>query len=164
MPWHVLEDRGWGEAVSSGALASLGAVFGKLGGYAVCGKTDLVHWVFMLYGGPRDRDVKPRIWLNVIVAIAFYGAMALSNGAMLGLFLRAMSKMGSTKATILNVCANFLVSGVLGRVLFQETLSERWFLGAMLMLVGSSLVASSCSTRTGICQSAKTPATNIKKE
>ncbi len=165
MPWHVLEDRGWGEAVSSGVLASLAAVFGKVGGYAVRGETGMMHWVFVLYGGgPRDAEVNPGIWPSVIVAMAFYGAMVLSNGAMLGLLLRAMDKMGSTNATILNVCVNYLVSGVFGRVLFRETLSERWCLGAMLMLAGSCLVASSCSTRRGICQSAKTPTEDIKKE
>lgn len=57
------------------------------------------------------------------------------------LFTRALTASPSTtKVTITNTTANFLVTGVLGMLVFRENVNAQWLLGAALMAAGCIIV------------------------
>lgn len=71
----------------------------------------------------------------------FFGLNILCNIIMWALFTRALTASPSTtKVTITNTSANFLVTGLLGMVVFAEPIGGLWWLGAAAMAAGCILV------------------------
>lgn len=71
----------------------------------------------------------------------FFALNLLSNFIMWALFTRALTASPSTtKVAITNTTANFLVTAVLGMVVFRELVGGLWWLGAVLMASGCILV------------------------
>lgn len=65
----------------------------------------------------------------------------LSNFAMWALFTRALTASSSaTKVSITNTAANFVVTAVLGMLVFNERVDALWWLGAGMMGAGCILV------------------------
>lgn len=60
---------------------------------------------------------------------------------MWALFTRALTAGSSaTRVSILNTSANFLVTAILGFVVFSESLPPLWFLGATFLVVGNVVI------------------------
>ncbi|KIW39318.1 uncharacterized protein PV06_09101 [Exophiala oligosperma] len=63
------------------------------------------------------------------------------NAAMWALFTAALTRGDSTtRVSIVNVSANFVITAVLGWMVFGEKLSGLWFLGAGLLAVGNVVI------------------------
>jgi drug/metabolite transporter (DMT)-like permease len=63
------------------------------------------------------------------------------NIFMVGSFLEGMEESGSVAGTGLASAANFVVSSVLGFLLWEEDFSKEWLLGFSLVIAGSLLLS-----------------------
>jgi hypothetical protein len=60
---------------------------------------------------------------------------------MWGLFTRALTLASSTvRVSIINTSANFIVTAVLGALVFSEKLPGKWWLGASMLVAGSVII------------------------
>lgn len=60
---------------------------------------------------------------------------------MWGLFTRALTLATSTvRVSIINTSANFMVTAVLGALIFSEKLPGVWWLGAAMLVAGSVII------------------------
>lgn len=71
----------------------------------------------------------------------FFGLNLLFNAVMWGLFTRALTLASSTvRVSVINTSANFMITAILGLVIFSETLPALWWLGAALLVAGSVII------------------------
>lgn len=68
------------------------------------------------------------------------GGYIFTQGQMWVLFVKALQRLPSITAVVVNTSANVVASSFLGYILFQEPLPPMWWMGISLMLVGVSLV------------------------
>jgi hypothetical protein len=62
---------------------------------------------------------------------------------MWGLFTRALTLASSTvRVSVINTSANFMVTAVLGALVFSESLPGLWWLGAAFLVAGSVIIGS----------------------
>ena len=60
---------------------------------------------------------------------------------MWGLFTRALTLASSTvRVSVINTSANFMITAVLGALIFSESLPGLWWLGAALLVAGSVII------------------------
>lgn len=60
---------------------------------------------------------------------------------MWGLFTRALTLASSTvRVSIINTSANFVVTAILGALIFSEKLPGLWWLGAAMLVTGSVII------------------------
>lgn len=60
---------------------------------------------------------------------------------MWGLFTRALTLASSTvRVSIINTSANFVITAVMGWIIFTETLPGLWWLGAAMLVAGSVII------------------------
>ena len=60
---------------------------------------------------------------------------------MWGLFTRALTLASSTvRVSVINTSANFMITAVLGALIFSEALPGLWFVGAALLVAGSVII------------------------
>lgn len=72
---------------------------------------------------------------------SFFGLNMIFNGVMWGLFTRALTLASSTvRVSIINTSANFMVTAVLGALIFSEKLPGLWWLGAAMLVAGSVII------------------------
>ncbi|XP_010535294.1 PREDICTED: uncharacterized protein LOC104810648 [Tarenaya hassleriana] len=76
-------------------------------------------------------------------AIFKYGLVVLCNVVMWGCYVNSLRALSSLQATVTNFAANFLLSGLAGFFLFGESLSFRWFAGALSMIIGVLILSKS---------------------
>jgi hypothetical protein len=63
------------------------------------------------------------------------------NGIMWGLFTRALTLASSTtRVSVINTSANFMITAVMGVLIFSETLPGLWLLGAAMLVAGSVII------------------------
>ena len=63
------------------------------------------------------------------------------NGVMWGLFTRALTLASSTvRVSVINTSANFMLTAVLGAIIFSEQLPGLWWLGASMLVAGSVII------------------------
>jgi drug/metabolite transporter (DMT)-like permease len=67
--------------------------------------------------------------------------VVLSNALMWHCFVRSMHESNSVVAATVNACVNLLFTALFGSLLFGESFSLKWILGALLMSLGVVLVA-----------------------
>jgi hypothetical protein len=74
---------------------------------------------------------------------------------MWGLFTRALTLGSSTvRVSIINTSANFMVTAVLGALIFSEKLPGVWWLGAAMLVAGSVIIGMRDETeKTGVVTS-----------
>jgi len=77
------------------------------------------------------------VWLLRGLALAGY---IFTQGQMWVLFVKALQRLPSITAVVVNTSANVVASSVLGYMLFKEPLPLMWWMGVSMMLVGVSLV------------------------
>lgn len=71
----------------------------------------------------------------------FFGLNLLFNAIMWGLFTRALTLASSTvRVSVINTSANFMITAVLGTLIFSESLPGVWWLGAALLVAGSVII------------------------
>ncbi|KAF2682093.1 hypothetical protein K458DRAFT_308081 [Lentithecium fluviatile CBS 122367] len=71
----------------------------------------------------------------------FFGLNLLFNAIMWGLFTRALTLATSTvRVSVINTSSNFMLTAVLGALIFSERLPRLWWLGAALLVAGSVII------------------------
>jgi len=68
--------------------------------------------------------------------------LLICNGLGLRLYVSGMQRSGSLLATVLSTATNTLCTAAIGAVLFGETLSMKWGLGAAMICIGVILLNS----------------------
>ncbi|KAM5476105.1 hypothetical protein MauCBS54593_000788 [Microsporum audouinii] len=125
-------------ALASGAFAAMNRLFAKLTTTELT--TSISRAISHLFSSSKTTTTLD-VAVEYIVRVAFFGLNLLSNFIMWTLFTRALTASPSTtKVTITNTTANFLVTGVLGMLVFRENVNAQWLLGAALMAAGCIIV------------------------
>ena len=80
-------------------------------------------------------------FVELVVRGLFFTCNLLSNALMWILFTRALTAANSTtRVSVLNTSANFMVTAVLGMAVFSEGLPLAWWGGAVMLLTGSVII------------------------
>ncbi|KAI9051658.1 hypothetical protein LZ554_004700 [Drepanopeziza brunnea f. sp. 'monogermtubi'] len=118
-------------AIASGGCAAFNGVFAKLTTTELT--TSFATWVANLVGLANVEG-----GVEVIVRALFFALNLIFNGIMWTLFTKALARgTSTTQVSILNTSANFMLTAVLGWVIFSESLPPLWFLGAALLVAGN---------------------------
>ncbi|KAL2827900.1 hypothetical protein BJY01DRAFT_228797 [Aspergillus pseudoustus] len=122
-------------AVASGAFAALNGLFAKL---TTDEQTEsFANAILSVFGASTEKHP----FLLLIMRGICLGLNVLCNIIMWALFTRALTAAPSTtKVSITNTSANFLVTALLGMIVFREKVSGLWWLGAGMMGGGCILV------------------------
>ncbi|OQR91071.1 hypothetical protein THRCLA_09114 [Thraustotheca clavata] len=115
---------------SSAVSGVIAAVSGMLGKFSSDGSTSLMQYIESQCVGEHCGYVLAG------VRIGFFVAMLLSNALMLNFFVQGLHETDSLTATITSSAANFVVTAILGLLVFGEHLPLQWWLGATVILVG----------------------------
>ncbi|CAD0084639.1 unnamed protein product [Aureobasidium vineae] len=108
-------------AIASGACAALNAW------------AESLSHVFGLSG--------PNKFFEFLVRGLFFVLNLVFNAIMWGLFTRALTLASSTtRVSVINTSANFMITAVLGVLIFSETLPGLWLLGAAMLVAGSVII------------------------
>jgi uncharacterized membrane protein len=79
--------------------------------------------------------------VDVAVRGFFFAMNLVFNAAMWALFTAALTRSDSTtRVSIVNVSANFMVTAILGWMIFAEKLPPLWWLGAGLLAAGNVVI------------------------
>jgi multidrug transporter EmrE-like cation transporter len=71
----------------------------------------------------------------------FFGLNLIFNGIMWALFTKALARgTSTTQVSILNTSSNFMITAVLGWMIFSESLPRLWFVGAALLVAGNVII------------------------
>ncbi|OAG44912.1 hypothetical protein AYO21_00874 [Fonsecaea monophora] len=113
-------------AVSSGACAAFNGVFAKF-------LSSSIATFFSL--SPSNTFV------DLAVRGTFFLLNLLFNALMWGLFTSALTRAESTtRVSIINVSANFVITAVLGALIFGEKLGGMWWVGAGMLAAGNVVI------------------------
>lgn len=118
-------------AVTAGFMAALGSVSAKL--------ATNNHFIldFCQFTVKADLCVQ----ISLLLRIVFFALIFICNGMMWTFFTKSLQYCSSTaEATVTNTASNFLISALVGVVLFNEALSLRWWMGASLIVLGLLLI------------------------
>ena len=67
------------------------------------------------------------------------------------MFLKALAKTDhSLKVVVLNTAANFITTGVMGQIFFNEIMTVKWSVGALIIVTGMSMITMSGSNATTV--------------
>ncbi|KUJ16356.1 uncharacterized protein LY89DRAFT_538398, partial [Mollisia scopiformis] len=121
-------------AILSGGCAAFNGVFAKLTTTELTSK--FATWIANLVGlGNVEGGVE------VVVRAIFFGLNLIFNGIMWTLFTKALARgTSTTQVSILNTSSNFMLTAVLGWLIFSESLPPLWFLGAALLVAGNVII------------------------
>ncbi|RAK75825.1 pyridoxamine-phosphate oxidase PDX3 [Aspergillus fijiensis CBS 313.89] len=125
-------------ALSSGAFAAFNGLFAKLttDTQTTTFAASLLHLVGSTTTNPDDHPILMLAIRGICLALNI-----LCNIIMWALFTRALTASPSTtKVSITNTSANFLVTAVLGMVVFREAVGGLWWVGAAMMGTGCIIV------------------------
>ncbi|KAF2121501.1 hypothetical protein BDV96DRAFT_594694 [Lophiotrema nucula] len=121
-------------AVTSGACAAFNGVFAKLTTTELT--TSWSHSLASTFGLSPDSKL-----FEFILRGLFFALNLLFNAVMWGLFTRALTLATSTvRVSVINTSANFLVTAVLGMMIFSEKMPGLWWLGAACLVTGSVII------------------------
>ncbi|OAL72746.1 hypothetical protein A7D00_2519 [Trichophyton violaceum] len=126
-------------ALASGAFAATNGLFAKLTTTELT--TSISRAISHIFSSSEATTTTLDVIVEYLVRAAFFGLNLLSNFIMWTLFTRALTASPSTtKVTITNTTANFLVTGILGMLVFREKVNAQWLIGATLMAAGCIIV------------------------
>ncbi|KAG9244339.1 hypothetical protein BJ878DRAFT_582658 [Calycina marina] len=118
-------------AVASGGCAAFNGVFAKLTTTELT--TTLATWVADSLGLATIEGS-----VEVVVRALFFGLNIVFNIIMWTLYTKALSRGSSTtQVAIMNTSSNFMVTAILGFIIFSESLPPLWWAGAALLVAGS---------------------------
>ncbi|CAK7262904.1 hypothetical protein SEPCBS57363_000288 [Sporothrix epigloea] len=131
----LLQRNQWiGLALASGACAAMNGVFAKLTTTELT--TRLSHVVARIVGLDAAGAA-----VEVVVRGTFFVLNLVFNGVMWTLFTRALKAGHSaTQVSIMNTSANFVLTALLGLVIFSESLPPLWWAGAALLVAGNVVI------------------------
>jgi len=129
-------------ALFSGTCAALGSLFGKI----AFGNHDLIDHMMVTINGMVldmfDIDV-PLYYVGYICKTMVLLLFIVSNVLMWLFFSKAMALSTSTvEATVVNMAANFIISGFIGRICFGEHASILFYVGLSFILLGLFIILS----------------------
>jgi len=79
--------------------------------------------------------------VEVVVRALFFALNLIFNAIMWTLFTKALARgTSTTQVSILNTSSNFMITAVLGWLIFSESLPPLWFLGAGLLVAGNVII------------------------
>jgi drug/metabolite transporter (DMT)-like permease len=76
-----------------------------------------------------------------VLRITGFVGIFVCNAIGLSYYLKAMEQNNTIVVVVLSSAANFLITGVLGKLIFGEILSRFWSIGSLLVMGGMCLVA-----------------------
>ncbi|KAJ8060495.1 hypothetical protein OCU04_010817 [Sclerotinia nivalis] len=121
-------------AVASGACAAFNGVFAKLTTTQLT--TSFAEHVAGFFGLGKGEKV-----VEYGVRGIFFLLNLVFNGIMWTLFTKALARGTSTvQVSIINTSSNFMITAVLGFIIFSESLPPLWFLGAALLVAGNVII------------------------
>ncbi|KAI7284807.1 hypothetical protein KC345_g2097 [Hortaea werneckii] len=132
---EISQQSGWlFYAVASGGCAALNGVFAKLTTTQLT--TTWATHVSRVFGLEEPSHIT-----NVLVRGLCFLLNLAFNAVMWGLFTRALTLATSTvRVSVINTSANFMVTAILGAMIFKESLPGTWWLGASFLVAGSVII------------------------
>ncbi|RSL73228.1 hypothetical protein CEP54_000360 [Fusarium duplospermum] len=128
-------------AVASGACAAFNGVFAKLTTTELT--TTLSNWIAQLLGLSSVEHI-----VEYVVRALFFALNLTFNGVMWTLFTKALARgTSTTQVSIMNTSTNFMVTAVLGALIFSEALPPLWWAGAALLVAGNVIVGRKDETK-----------------
>jgi drug/metabolite transporter (DMT)-like permease len=85
-----------------------------------------------------DGSLVPQIPIRIVFGL---GILAF-NSIMLSLYVQVLQSVSALQASLLAFVCNYLVSTIVGIVVFGESVSLHWILGAALMTLGALRISS----------------------
>jgi uncharacterized membrane protein len=80
-------------------------------------------------------------YLDILLRAAVFGLSFLFTGTMWALYTKALSAGPSAvKVNIVNTASNFIVTALLGAIVFGEKLPLLWWVGAGFLVAGSVVI------------------------
>jgi drug/metabolite transporter (DMT)-like permease len=80
-------------------------------------------------------------YLEAVLRAAIFGLSFFFTGTMWALYTKALSASPSAvKVNIVNTASNFIITALLGAVVFGEKLPLLWWFGAGLLVAGSVII------------------------
>ncbi|KAH7031293.1 uncharacterized protein B0I36DRAFT_374271 [Microdochium trichocladiopsis] len=121
-------------AVASGACAAFNGVFAKLTTNDLT--TTIAKGISRLFGMPEGH-----VYIELVVRVIFFSLNLVFNGVMWTLFTQALAKGNSTtQVSIMNTSTNFMITALLGFIIFSESLPPLWWLGAAMLVAGNVII------------------------
>ncbi|KAM0810614.1 putative EamA domain-containing protein [Seiridium cardinale] len=121
-------------AIASGACAAFNGVFAKLT------TNDLTSNISQSFAKAFGLTAIENI-IELIVRCAFFGLNLVFNGVMWTLFTKALARGSSTtQVSIMNTSTNFMITAILGFIIFSESLPPLWWLGAAMLVAGNVII------------------------
>ncbi|KAH8808944.1 transcription initiation factor IIA, gamma subunit, helical domain-containing protein [Xylogone sp. PMI_703] len=121
-------------AIASGACAAFNGVFAKLTTTKLT--TDFATSIAGLFGLDKGEKV-----VEYIIRAMFFGLNLLFNGVMWALFTKALARgTSTTQVSIINTSSNFMITAILGFIIFSESLPPLWWLGAAMLVAGNVII------------------------
>lgn len=124
-------------ALLSGAFGATAACLAK---FAFSPDTFLTQWVLQTCDPHYLAVEHCQILAMMVRVLCFIGTLVL-NIVMVGSFLEGMEESGSVAGTAMSSAANFVVSSVLGFMLWDEDFSTTWLFGFSLVVLGTLLLS-----------------------
>ncbi|XP_065204161.1 uncharacterized protein LOC135834255 [Planococcus citri] len=111
-------------AFLAGFFASCGSVFAKFSSSFESEESSFASW-------------------NIFIYVSFMTLMILCNSTGLFFFTKSLHDVDNTVvATLASTVSNYINSGVMGILFFNETLSWYWFIGCSFAVIGILFTAS----------------------
>ncbi|GAB1319110.1 Transmembrane protein 42 [Madurella fahalii] len=121
-------------ALASGACAAFNGVFAKLTTTELTASFSLA--IARVFGLESIEGV-----VEFVVRCIFFGLNLTFNGVMWTLFTTALARGNSTtQVSIMNTSSNFVLTAILGVVIFSEALPPLWWVGAAMLIAGNVIV------------------------
>ncbi|EXJ74720.1 uncharacterized protein A1O5_01415 [Cladophialophora psammophila CBS 110553] len=121
-------------AVSSGACAAFNGVFAKLTTTSLTSNLSSSISTFCSLS-PNNT------FIDLLVRGTFFLLNLLFNALMWALFTSALTRAESTtRVSIVNVSANFVITAALGALIFGEKLGGKWWVGAGMLAAGNVVI------------------------
>ncbi|OQR68699.1 hypothetical protein BIW11_12740 [Tropilaelaps mercedesae] len=135
--------RGLVLALSSGLLAALSSVMGKLAMARDESQRVCMATVQASFG--EDREPIEAHYLCESALTFFRGALLVStvlcNMLMWTIYTKALRLSTATlEVTVVNLAANFFSSAIFGQTFFSESLTPLWFIGSVFIVLGLGLM------------------------
>lgn len=122
------------QAIYCGVFGALASIAGKL----ALSDSFLLMEVNVMCSLYFDGSVCPIILL--MCRMGLFGLMLLLNATMVASFLKSMERNASVTVTVLSTGSNYVVTGFLGRLIFDERLGSWWLVGSTLICFGMCLI------------------------
>ncbi|CAH1779827.1 unnamed protein product [Owenia fusiformis] len=124
-------------ALLAGVFASLATVAGKL-----AMSSEIADFFLGLCQKQMSSEMNPQCGEIIFgLRAIFFGMIFLFNAIMWTLFTKSLQKCSSSLvATVTNTASNFFTSALLGKLLFGEILTLRWWCGASMIVLGLLLI------------------------